>query len=658
MKWYIVVGWSCLFGCTALSQPVIDSLERVLDRTDNSREQIDVLTKLSQEYVNSDREKGTRYAQKAIGLATKIGDRKGLAEAYRCLAVNMDSDGALQYFTKALNLAKEVKARKTEGTIYRNIAVFYIYRSNYPKGLEYSFHALRISEELKNNEEIAGNLLNIGFIYNDLQNTEKALYYFQRALDKNKTFDNPMMKAVILENLGVIYNNTGEYRKAIPFLEKARKVYEEKGNLNFMATTLGTLGSCYLNLRQYDKAEAYLKEALRLSRLMDINRTMSANLNNLAAVHVDRYGDVTAKGYYRDPKLLQQALVLLKEATVYDREGNDLKALSENLREISEVYEEQQRPDSALAYYKQQAELRDSIFRTENKETVKNLEDQRAIELRDKQIEWGSLALEAREKQKWLLIAGLAFVVAAGGLFFYQSRKRKKMNEVLRELNTELDLANRTKTRFFSILNHDLRSPVANLIHFLHLQQESPELLSEGTRERLEARTITTAENLLETMEDLLLWSKGQMENFQPRPRIVALRDLLEDTEKHFAGHEAIAIRFENPENIQVLTDEDYLKTIIRNLTGNAIKVLEGMEMPVITWKAWTKNGKSHLAIADNGPGGTPEQFRALYDPTEVVGIRTGLGMHLIRDLAKAIDCAIVVDTAPESGTTVTLVLN
>jgi signal transduction histidine kinase/Tfp pilus assembly protein PilF len=641
----------------ANAQPAIDSLRSALAAAREPAARIAILNRLSQEFVNVDRDSGKSYARRAIALAQRTKDRKQLAEAYRCFAANKDDDESLHYYVKALRLAKESRDKKTEGTICRNIAVFYIYRSNYTKGLEYSHRSLRINEELKDNEGIAGNLLNIGFIYNDLKNTDKALYYFRMALERNRSFDNPMMRAVIMENIGVIYNNTGKFHEAIPYLEKALKVYREKGNVNFMSTTLGTLGSCNLNLKRYSEAESYLTEALRISRQMNINRTMSANLNNLAAVYTERYDDPSAKEYYRNDELLRKALVLLQEAIAFDKRGGDLKALSENLLKISEIYEAQHKPDSALAAFKQHEVLSDSIFRTETKETVKNLEDRRAIELRDKQLQLSKISLGAKERQKWLLLSGLAFVLAAGALFFYQSRNLRKKNRTLNALNAELDQANKVKSRFFSILNHDLRSPVASLIHFLHLRKESPDLIPEDAKERLEVRAIDSAEQLLRSMEDLLLWSKGQMENFEPRPRTVAIRSIFDDTAAHFTSEEKVGLRFEDPAGLSVHTDEDYLKTIVRNLTGNAIKALENTENPSVCWKAYSDGGLCRIVISDNGPGGTQDQFRALYDPSEVVGISTGLGMHLIRDLAKAIGCLIAVETSPGAGTIVTLTL-
>ena len=88
--------------------------------------------------------------------------------------------------------------------------------------------------------------------------------------------------------------------------------------------------------------------------------------------------------------------------------------------------------------------------------------------------------------------------------------------------------ANKIKLYFFSILNHDLRGPLASLIHFLHLQKNDPEILDPKTKERLEKTTIESAEHLLESMEDLLLWSKGQMENFKPYPKKLNLKMLFD----------------------------------------------------------------------------------------------------------------------------------
>jgi light-regulated signal transduction histidine kinase (bacteriophytochrome) len=144
------------------------------------------------------------------------------------------------------------------------------------------------------------------------------------------------------------------------------------------------------------------------------------------------------------------------------------------------------------------------------------------------------LTIKNSKKQRIYLISGLVAIAIIGGLLYYQSRNRKRINQKLMLLNSELDKANKTKMQFFGILNHDLRSPVISLINFLHLRKEAPEMMDEETKDRLETQTTRATEQLLEQMEDLLLWSKGQMENFEPSFRNYKIEEIFSDVKKEF----------------------------------------------------------------------------------------------------------------------------
>jgi K+-sensing histidine kinase KdpD len=183
------------------------------------------------------------------------------------------------------------------------------------------------------------------------------------------------------------------------------------------------------------------------------------------------------------------------------------------------------------------------------------------------------------------------------------------------------------------------------------LQKDSPEIFDEESKNRLQQKTILGAENLLSSMEDILLWSKGQMTNFKPVIKNIAIGNLFADTQKHFDSFENVTITFE-PTYLQINTDENYLKTIMRNFTSNAIKALEYTPNATICWKAYQQNDKIFLSITDNGPGASSELLKALYDDKEVVGIKSGLGLHLIRDLAKAINATITTHANKYNGTT------
>jgi signal transduction histidine kinase len=136
----------------------------------------------------------------------------------------------------------------------------------------------------------------------------------------------------------------------------------------------------------------------------------------------------------------------------------------------------------------------------------------------------------------------------------------------------------------------------------------------------------------------------------------VVVEDLFADLKNYFSGVMDVLLTFDAAVP-RLNTDEHYLKTIMRNLTNNAIKALTGTRDAAIHWKAWEEGGKHYLSITDNGPGVNEQQLKALYDDSEVVGGKTGLGLHVVRDLARAIGCLVSVNSLPGGGTKFTLSL-
>ena len=463
----------------------------------------------------------------------------------------------------------------------------------------------------------------------------------------NEKTNNQLGLTRILFNLGNVYSDLNQYKNSNDCFERGIKISDKLGDNRTKAKYLAAIGNNYLGLKNYSKALEYCSESQRLNtKKVNDDGNLAFSFGIMGEVYLEM-----ASAQNNNSIILDKAKSSLDKALELHQKVTNLRVVSYDYAQLSSIEELKGNSKTALAFYKKSILYKDSIFNTDNKETIKNLEDKRTIELRDKQIQLNKLSLEAKEKQKWYFIIGLSLLGIIGILLFYQSRSRQKTNQKLALLNSELDSSNKVKARFFSILNHDLRSPISNLIHFLHLQKESPELLDIESKKRMENKTITGVENLLNSMEDILLWSKGQMENFQPQPKKISVATLFEDTKNHFSSVENISISFENSENIQLISDENYLKTIIRNLTGNALKALEKTTNATIAWKAWEHNGQNYLSVTDNGPGTTLDKFKALYDDTEVVGIKTGLGLHLIRDLAKAIDCKIEVESKPNEGT-------
>lgn len=650
-KWHFLLLWFPLisFGQKE-GQERIDSLLTELPKMKNDSAKVKTLNDLSYSYQYIDPKSGQKYANDALSLAQKIRWKDGIAEAYRSLGINysIDSDfeKALNYYAKAL---KSTSNKKILSKALRSTGLIYTYQSDYKNAMDFDMRALKMSEEVGDKKGVAAVLSNIGIIYYDLHNFRKAIEHYDKARKINEEMGNKAYLSSNLGNLANCYSSLKEFTKSIEYYKKAIAINEELGDIANKSINLGALGDVYFYKKKYDETLEYTVESLKLSKEINDDRNIAHAEALIGEIYFEQ--SRREKNEKTRIELLEKAKLQFYKALPIDKKLRNLKEISTDYQSLANVEALLNNHKQAFQLFQTAVLYKDSVFNEGSKETIKNLEDKRSIELRDKEIQINKVTLESKEKQKWFYIFGIFFLAIIGILLFYQSKNRKKSNEKLQLLNSELDHANKIKARFFSILNHDLRSPVSSLIQFLHLQKDSPELLTEESRIRMENKTISSAENLLESMEDLLLWSKGQMENFKPQFKKVDISNIFEDLNRHFSSTENVKIHFENWENLSLHTDENYLKTILRNLTGNAIKALEKTSNATIIVKAFTQNGQHLISVSDNGPGGTQQQFRALYDEKEVVGIKTGLGLHLIRDLAKAINSKITVETDPGSGT-------
>jgi signal transduction histidine kinase len=646
-------------NAVAQKQRTIDSLLAEVQKTKTDTVIVKNLNLLAVAYLKVDSTKGFHYSRKALQISKKINWKEGIASSNYCIGAHYGENflhkKAFYHYKQALTNSKD---KLLLSNIYVAMGQSYLLQSNYTKALEVFHKSLKLCENSGNKKGVIKVSMYIGSVYSGLGNHKKAVSYYTTGLKVSDEIKEDMYIGHLSRGIAVVYSDLGDYKKALEYFQKAYAHSLKIKNLDYQANILSDIALVYLNLEEYKKAISYSKQSLK------VQEELSADKLNVAfnyGIIGDSFLDM-AQAENNNKVHLNSAVSNLNQAIKLHKEVSNLRSLYDDYTSLTLAQKLQGNYKAALDSYAMAITYKDSIYNSDNKETIQNLEDKREIELRDKEIKINNLKLEAKEKQKWYFIFGLGLLGIIGGLLLYQNQSRKKVNQKLLTLNTnldqknhDLDQANKTNARFFGILNHDLRSPVYNLIHFLHLQKESPELLDADLKQTIEKKTLTSAENLLTSMEDLLQWSKSQMENFEPQPQKFQIATVFEDTQKHFSSVEHIDFRFENASNIELTTDENYLKTIVRNLTGNSVKALVDVQNPMIIWKALQENGKTVLSISDNGKGASDLQFKALYDDTEVIGIQSGLGLHLIRDLAKAIDCTIVVDSKINEGTTITL---
>lgn len=226
-----------------------------------------------------------------------------------------------------------------------------------------------------------------------------------------------------------------------------------------------------------------------------------------------------------------------------------------------------------------------------------------------------------------------------------------KINEELKELNA-------TKDKFFSIIAHDLRSPIGSCISYLDLLNYNKEL-SEQQRNDIYLNLNKYLKNTLSLLENLLLWAKSQKNLLNFELSDFDLYGLaLENIEifQNNLNQKNIQIINNIPEGIIVNVDYEMINTVVRNILSNAIKFTKSGGKIIIDYSA--NDEFCNLIIIDNGIGMEQTKIDTLFKIDKVAStpgtngeMGSGLGLALCYEFIKKHNGKITIESKLNVGT-------
>ena len=222
---------------------------------------------------------------------------------------------------------------------------------------------------------------------------------------------------------------------------------------------------------------------------------------------------------------------------------------------------------------------------------------------------------------RWPFLLGYMLLIAAIIYLVIKLRER-------RLLEKELDKRN----QLFSIISHDLRTPVSGNSLLAHqLLKQVDGLSPQQLKAALEAISVS-ADNASSLLENLLLWSLSQKGMLEPVMREESLSALAAEAIGTIQKGELITVDI--PSGLSVRTDRNMLLTVLRNLLDNAVKASpEGGKVAL-------KARGERITISDEGPG--------LKEGNAHWG--HGLGLVITRELLDKLGASMQMHNRPESG--------
>ncbi len=239
-----------------------------------------------------------------------------------------------------------------------------------------------------------------------------------------------------------------------------------------------------------------------------------------------------------------------------------------------------------------------------------------------------------------------------------QKKEIEKQRRQLHELNA-------SKDKFFSIIAHDLKNPIAGFLGLTEVMAQDLNSFSDSEKQEFIELIHKSSKQLHSLLENLLQWSRAQTGRLSFKPRKLNLKDIIADNynlTRASAGMKNITITFDVPDDLCAWADADMVNTILRNLITNAIKFShEGKTIKIETEK---QDQRIFIKVIDEGVGISDEDKDKLFKigfNTSQVGTAneegTGLGLILCKEFAKRNGGDVTVESEPGKGSIFTFSL-
>lgn len=230
--------------------------------------------------------------------------------------------------------------------------------------------------------------------------------------------------------------------------------------------------------------------------------------------------------------------------------------------------------------------------------------------------------------------------------FLIKVKHQLSLSEAKRLLKVENEKLQKTiqsRDTLYSIIAHDLRSPLGSIKMTLNTLalMVTEEQIGEDLKEMLKSANKTT-EDLFSLLDNLLKWTKSLTGRLNVVFQEMNIAEIIMGIVQVFeigAQLKGIRIQIEGPSDIMVRCDVDMLKSVIRNFLSNAIKFSNADSVIRVIIEPVDKRVNIHFC--DEGIGMTPEQIQKLGASESFTSYGTGneegsgLGLTLCRDFIR-----------------------
>ncbi|MEO6524144.1 MAG: tetratricopeptide repeat-containing sensor histidine kinase [Mucilaginibacter sp.] len=688
VKYFFALLLSAFFTQYGFAQPAkVKELEVKLKQNPADTSRLKLYSQLAKAYGSVDPVKKLYYTKLFKGLAVKLHDENAIVDAdlqmgnYYFVQGKMDSTLLVvqQAYVRAVKNKYELGTAKS----LSNMGFTYDRLSQTKDAIRCYLDALVILKKLDNKKLLNQLYTNIGSIYFDLRQYKIAESYFNQSLASYTALKDTAGIGYGLFTVGGCYMALHENEKAIDYLTRSLTIREKLGDVNGVALVKKDLGKVYTNKKQYDKALVYLDSALNTVRRLQDKYEECALLLDLCDAYLGM------KDY---AKAESSALLCLKLSKEVGTKAGDAEAMDR----LVSVYTATGDIKKAFKYQSDYIKSQDEFEAARSLKELNMVEVGR-VKTENEELNKNNLIISSKNNDNLerlkrysnvivITLVILVFVTLLVLVLLKRNREKQAANKQLllqkeeiatinKELellneeikaqieltnsqNLELERMNDIKNKFFSIVSHDLRSPIGTLQTLLSIYREGD--LSNDELSMLLLKLEDTIINTGTFLDNLLEWSKSQMEGIIINAVNFDVSDCVAENIKLFESKislKKLEVVNRATEPVTVFADKNMINVVVRNILSNAIKFCNPNDEIVL--RVEQRGGRVLITISDTGPGISEAEQQKLFSLEHSLSSSgthgekgSHLGLILCQDMVIQNNGKIWFETEPGKGTT------
>ncbi|TND08186.1 MAG: protein serine/threonine phosphatase [Bacteroidetes bacterium] len=396
-----------------------------------------MLDSVALKLMGSAPDKALDYVNREIDTRQLIDDKTWEGQSYGTKAKIYrrlgDLDATIEFLEKSLASYKAAGNDTGICDYHINMGNVYLVKNDFARTTFHYSEGLKISERLNTSGQRAMCLSNMGNVYFYQQEFDKAVEYYEKSIELNESIGDLGAASLSRDNIALVYDQQGKYDKAISYHLQAIRDMKKRGNKSLIAETMIATGGHYNMRKMIDSSFYYYNEALRYAEESDYLVGKASALFNIA--------DLTSQqGKYTE------AEVIYRKALIITEKGNLTSFAVEVYQNLSKLFEQEGRVDSALKYSKLHAVTKDTLYNENKAKQLSNFRTRFEMGRKEREIELINKDREKDRIQFYASLTGIGLLLILVVIILRSSVQRKKINKLLAIRNEEISAKNKDIT--------------------------------------------------------------------------------------------------------------------------------------------------------------------------------------------------------------------